>query len=73
MSKRFCKFEMEYGCTCKEQLVSVHVLDETHDQLQRAETHYREEKSRMQQEITELHALLKGLGSKHATKVDESC
>ena len=27
----------------------------------------------MQQEITELHALLKALGSKRETKVEESC
>ena len=48
----------------------MHALDEVCDQLQRAEAHYKEEKSRMQQEITELHVLLKALGSK---PVDESC
>ena len=51
VSKRLCKFEMEYECACEEQLVSM--LYEACDQLQRAEARYKEEKSHMQQEITE--------------------
>ena len=38
-------------------------LDEAREQLQRAEAQYQEEKSRMQQQITELHDLLRTLGS----------
>ena len=45
-------------------------LDEARDQLQRAEARYKEEKSRMQQEITELHTLLKAFGFKRETKVE---
>ena len=37
MSKHLFKFEMEYECTCKEWLVSACMLDEAHNQLQRAE------------------------------------
>ena len=40
-----------------------HALDEAREQLQRAEAHYLEEKSRMQQQITELHDLVRTLGS----------
>ena len=60
---------MEYECACEERLASA--LDKTHDHVQRAEAHYKEEKSRMQQEITdlELHTLLRALGSKH----EKSC
>ena len=60
---------MEYECTCEERLASAHTLDEARDQLQWAKVHYKEEKSRMQQEITELHVPLKALGSKCETKV----
>lgn len=42
-------------------------LDEAGDQLQRVEVRYKEKKGRMQQEITELHTLLKALGFKHKT------
>ena len=37
MSKHLFKFEMEYECTCKERLASACMLDEVHNQLQRAE------------------------------------
>ena len=46
VSKHLCKFEMEYECACEERLARA--LDETRDQLQRAEAHYIEEKSGMQ-------------------------
>ena len=64
---------MEYECACKEQLASA--LDETRDQLQRAEAHIIKRKSRMQLEITdlELHTLLRAFGSKRETKIEESC
>ena len=67
VSKCLCKFKLQCERTCEEQLASAHTLDEACDQLQRAEVRYKEEKSCMQQEITELHALLKTLGSMHET------
>ena len=38
-------------------------LNEAHEQMQRAGAHHQEERSRMQQQITELHDLLRTLGS----------
>ena len=38
-------------------------LSEAHEQMQRAGVHHREERSRMQQQITKLHNLLRTLGS----------
>ena len=36
-----------------------HALDDAHEQLQRANASYKEERVRMQQQIAELHELLK--------------
>ena len=63
---------MECERACRVQLASTYALDKARDQLQRAKARCKEEKSRMQQEITELHALLKALGSKRETKVEDS-
>ena len=57
ISKRLCKHDMEYEHACGERLASTRALDEAREQLQRAEVQYQEEKSRMQQEITELYDL----------------
>jgi len=63
VAKRLCKYELESEHACKEPLASVHMLDEAYEQLQRAEVHYKEERSHMQQEITKLHELLRTLGT----------
>ena len=63
VSKRLCKFELKCEHACKKRLASAYALDKGRDQLQRAEVRYKEEKSHIQQEITELYALLKTLGS----------
>ena len=52
ISKHLCKHDMEYERACEEWLASTCALDEAREQLQRAEAHYLEEKSRMQQQIT---------------------
>ena len=49
ISKCLCKQDMEYERACGERLASTRTLDEAREQLQRAEAHYLEEKSRMQQ------------------------
>ena len=73
VSKHLCKFEIEYECACEERLASA--LDKTRDHLQRAEAHYKEQKSHIQQEITDLglHTLLRAFASKRETKIEESC
>ena len=54
---------MEYERACEERLASARPLSEAREQMQRAGVHHQEERSRMQQQITELHDLLRTLGS----------
>jgi len=63
VAKHLCKYELESERACEERLASACMLDETHEQLQRAEVHYKEERSHMQQEITQLHELLRTFGT----------
>ena len=63
ITKRLCKHDMEYERACEERLASARALTEARERMQRAEARYQEEKSRMQQQLTELHDLLRTLGS----------
>lgn len=49
----------------------VHMLNEVCGQMQRAEVHYQEEKSCIQQQITELHDLLRTLGSNIKVPIEQ--
>ena len=63
IAKRLCKHDLEYERACKEWLASARALNEAREQMQRAGVHHQEERSHMQQQITELHDLLSTLGS----------
>ena len=62
IAKRLCKHDLEYERACEERLASARALNEAREQMQRAGAHH-QERSRMQQQITELHDLLRMLGS----------
>ena len=49
IAKRLCEHDMEYEYACEERLASARALTEACEQMQRAEVHYQEEKSHMQQ------------------------
>ena len=69
VAKRLYKHEYEYESACKQWLGSAHVLDEACEQLQRADESYKEERAHIQQQITELHELLKSFGPKVGASV----
>ena len=62
VSKRLLKYDCELERAEDERLASARALDEAREELVKVEAQYREDKCRMQEEITELRKLLQTLG-----------